>query len=85
MPGSVTYNTRVLYQNVWILRHGVCQRLEEQEIVISQVMFVEVTDMMLRKSLSMAKSAKKYDAWKGAQVTHSLCIHFLSTLGSLKH
>ena len=38
-----------------------------------QVMFVEVTDMMLRKSLSMAKSAKKYDAWKGAQVTYSAC------------
>ncbi len=32
-----------------------------------QVMFVEVTDMMLRKSLTMAKSAKKYDSWKAAQ------------------
>lgn len=31
-------------------------------------MFVDVTGMMLRKGLSMAKAAKKYDKWKQAQV-----------------
>ena len=32
-------------------------------------MFVEVTGLMLRKGLSTAKAAKKYDKWKSAQVS----------------
>jgi hypothetical protein len=43
-----------------------------------QVMFVEVTDMMLRKSLSMAKSAKRYDSWKQNQVPLTPCLNCIT-------
>lgn len=36
-----------------------------------QVMFVEVSSIMLQKGLPMAKAAKKYDKWRRAQVTQA--------------
>lgn len=49
-----------------------CQRwsakCNENGCCVVQVMFVEVTGMMLRKGISTAKTAKKYDLWQSWQV-----------------
>ena len=45
---------------------------------IMQVIFVAITDMMLRKSFTMAKSAKKFDIWKAAQVNDTAEIFLMA-------